>query len=202
MTAERGKRARDRAIAKVAEANAEWIERAIALLRSALTGQSPFGSVFITTDDIWAALDKDVPTEPRAMGALMCRAQKEALVEPLADWRLSKRAACHRRPLRVWRLLVAKSHPDALASMVVGVDPGIGESVQVNVLATKRGIPTIVSDAEARVFARDRWGVSGAVWRNRAVCFVGLAPAGKTSQVYGRGPDWNYAFGAAVEGGH
>lgn len=65
---------------------------------------------WFTTDDVWALLAQ-FPAEyrthePRAMGPVMRRAVVEKLAKPADNWILSKRPACHRRPLRVWLSLV------------------------------------------------------------------------------------------------
>lgn len=64
---------------------------------------------FFTTDDVWAQLAAmGAPSfpEPRAMGAVFVRAEAAGVIAPTDDYEPSKRRACHRRPLRVWRSLV------------------------------------------------------------------------------------------------
>jgi hypothetical protein len=59
-----------------------------------------------TTDDIWqAATDANLPLphEPRALGAILHRLAREHRIEATATFTPSKRVACHRRPIRVWR---------------------------------------------------------------------------------------------------
>ena len=62
-----------------------------------------------TTDDVWAAMPEGIrdDVEPRAMGAMMRNAAKSGLCVALSQWKPSVRVCCHRRPLRVWRSLVA-----------------------------------------------------------------------------------------------
>lgn len=100
---EEGTRRRDEAIARAEQhAVVDWndeVDRAI--LRVARRRD------LFTTDDIWQEL-LTAPAwthEPRAMGAAMRRAERAGWCSPTADWWLSKRPACHRRPLRVWRSL-------------------------------------------------------------------------------------------------
>ena len=68
----------------------------------------------LTTDDVWKRLEAigalTLP-EPRALGAVMRRAQRQGYVEPTEEWRLSVRPACHRRPLRIWRSLLWDTVP-------------------------------------------------------------------------------------------
>lgn len=59
-----------------------------------------------TTDDIWWNLrlrNVPAPGDPRAMGAAIRRAIREAIIRPAAEFpRRSVRTTCHSRPLRVW----------------------------------------------------------------------------------------------------
>lgn len=57
-----------------------------------------------TTDDVWQLLfDEGVSlSEPRVLGAVMKAAQRNKWCEPTKEFSLSRRTACHRRPLRVW----------------------------------------------------------------------------------------------------
>jgi len=57
-----------------------------------------------TTDEVWALIPADaMPTDKRAMAWAMRNAAKEGLIEATDNWALSKEAACHARPKRVWR---------------------------------------------------------------------------------------------------
>jgi hypothetical protein len=62
-----------------------------------------------TTDDVWQALQAlggvTFP-EPRAMGAVMRRAEREEYIRATEAHVLSKRKECHRRPLRVWESVI------------------------------------------------------------------------------------------------
>lgn len=93
-----GEEARDEAIDCVERAaDPEWMEVAFGVVRAlALRG------VKFTTDDVWQAVGDWTAVEPRALGAVMRRAQREGLARPLAEYRKSTRPACHARPLRVW----------------------------------------------------------------------------------------------------
>lgn len=68
-----------------------------------------------TSDDVWEGLRKyqcETP-EPRAMGAAFQGARSEDWITPLSEWRISRRPACHCRPVRVWRSLLLNPEPDA-----------------------------------------------------------------------------------------
>lgn len=96
--AERAERAREEAIDRVERhARAAWLEAALGTVRQ-LAVERPT----LTTDDVWLALGS-APREPRALGAVMRKAEGLELIEPTNQWALSTRVACHRRPLRVWR---------------------------------------------------------------------------------------------------
>lgn len=59
-----------------------------------------------TTDDIWqAATDANLPLphEPRALGAILHRLARNHQIIATDTFTPSQRAACHRRPIRVWR---------------------------------------------------------------------------------------------------
>lgn len=111
-----GERLRDEAIA-LAESNAPefcaQVLRVIQVLREVdvtrrlypeFVGHiKPRGT--ITTDDVWEALNKvgiASPPEPRAMGGAMRQAASRGLIAPTDQFELSKRPACHRRPVKVW----------------------------------------------------------------------------------------------------
>lgn len=88
--------AKENALARVSEANAVWISGTVEVIVDVARKSETF-----TSDDIWPR-SGNCP-EPRAMGAAFRVAQKLGLIVPTAEWRLSTRAECHRRPLRVWR---------------------------------------------------------------------------------------------------
>lgn len=90
-----GNAAKERAIARVETAHAAWVQLGIDTLRTLILSKPEF-----TSDDLWPLLPR--VSEPRAMGAVLRRAQQEGLIRPTSTWRLSRRAKCHRRPLRVW----------------------------------------------------------------------------------------------------
>lgn len=88
---------RDNAIERVERATPkEWKDSALAVLKElAMTTEE------LTTDDLWSRLDH--PPEPRAMGAIMRRAQKAGWITPTNRIETSARPECHARPIRVWR---------------------------------------------------------------------------------------------------
>ena len=94
--------ARDRSIQQVDEhAELEWKAAAEEAVRAAARELHRF-----VADDVWKRIPDDVrPHEPRALGPVMLRAQREGVIEPTGDFRLTERVSSHRRPLRVWRLI-------------------------------------------------------------------------------------------------
>jgi len=59
-----------------------------------------------STDQVFEALaaaDVPPPPEPRAMGAVIRRVQREGRIAWGGEWRPSSRTINHGRPLRVWR---------------------------------------------------------------------------------------------------
>lgn len=58
-----------------------------------------------TTDSVWPML-KVTPTEPRALGPAMKRAQRAGLIEPTGEFVQSVSKTNHCRPLRRWKSLV------------------------------------------------------------------------------------------------
>ena len=101
-----GAQARDEAMQQVDDhADTSWKGKALAaVLHIAEHGDE------VTTDEVWAALEKWYPHlrthEPRAMGPVMRRAAGLGLIERTERTTLSVRPENHRRPVRVWRSLV------------------------------------------------------------------------------------------------
>lgn len=103
MTPHQGELYRDEAIARVERhAAPDWKAEAWDAVQVVAARAEEF-----TTDEVWAELAQRrngaSTHEPRAMGAIMRNAEAAGLIEPTERWRLSDRAACHRRPMRVWR---------------------------------------------------------------------------------------------------
>ena len=93
-------RAKDEAISRVKNNNAEWVGEAVELIREMAKVSDSF-----TTDDVWEELAEagwPVPVERRSMGAAMKEAGKAGYIQATAIHTMSKRRACHRRPVRVW----------------------------------------------------------------------------------------------------
>ena len=63
---------------------------------------------FLTSDDVWEWLkDLDVSTpDNRAMGSVFLNAARDRVIQPIQQWEISKRPACHMRPVRKWKSLV------------------------------------------------------------------------------------------------
>lgn len=79
-----------------------WLDQALLCVRVLAERQAT-----LTADDLWGLIDQ--PREPRALGAVMRAATAKGLVRATSEWRLSKRGACHRRPLRVWESLIVQA---------------------------------------------------------------------------------------------
>lgn len=92
------------AVARVERhADPDWKDRALDVIWG-LAAHTPE----LTSDDIWRLLgDEDAAThEPRALGAMLKKAAGEGWIIPTDTYRPSARAACHARPVRVWRSLI------------------------------------------------------------------------------------------------
>jgi hypothetical protein len=100
--AEEGERLREQAIEDVELGNVGFVQRAVQAVLQVAQRELEF-----TSDDVWFELGAGSgDAEPRAMGAVMRNAGQLGYCEPINAWRLSRRAACHRRPVRVWRSLL------------------------------------------------------------------------------------------------
>jgi len=103
-----GERRKDRAIERVDKANEYWVTKACEVARRIASERKPASDRierYITADDIYPHMGGLVPTEPKAMGAVMTRLQREGLIEATDRTVKSCRPECHRRPIRVWRVL-------------------------------------------------------------------------------------------------
>lgn len=61
---------------------------------------------WFSTDEIWRGLSVrgiEPPHEPRSMGWVMTKLQKDGVIEPGDDMRPSAIRKCHHRPKRMWR---------------------------------------------------------------------------------------------------
>jgi hypothetical protein len=76
-------------------ADPDWKDRALIAVEQVANEKGKF-----TTDDVWKRIE--YPREGRAMGAVMRRSK---LIEPTSEFILSERPECHKRPLRVWKLI-------------------------------------------------------------------------------------------------
>jgi hypothetical protein len=63
-----------------------------------------------TSDEVWAETETKVhiPFEPRMMGNALRTAQQNGWIEKTDRVRKSARAACHGRPVAIWRSLLWK----------------------------------------------------------------------------------------------
>lgn len=64
--------------------------------------EKPYGFI---VDDVWKHIPPgvEVPREPRAIGPVMRRAQKDGVIIATNELRLSERITAHRNPRRVWK---------------------------------------------------------------------------------------------------
>lgn len=91
-----GEAARDKAIENLDAAYDEWVDSVMNIIESI-----PIHQTF-TTDYLWENVET-IPNEPRAMGAAMARAGRQALASPTGRYVKSRRPECHARPVMVWR---------------------------------------------------------------------------------------------------
>lgn len=93
-----GSQLREEAIKQVEEnADALWVLQAESVVEFLAERRRYF-----TTDDVWDLLIES-PREPRAMGAVMRRAQADGLITPTDKWQMTRRASSHSRPIRIWK---------------------------------------------------------------------------------------------------
>jgi hypothetical protein len=89
---------RDEAVTRVERGtDPQWMENALGVVKALAARGVPF-----TTDEVWATVGDWTTTEPRALGAVMRRAQREGFARPTAGYRPSVRPECNARPVRVW----------------------------------------------------------------------------------------------------
>lgn len=106
-----GERLKAEAIDRVDKANQFWVERAIQVAKRVATEKKakvPFfenADVYLTADDIYPAMGGLICTENRAMGAVMKHLADAGIIEYTERTVRSVRPECHRRPIRVWRVL-------------------------------------------------------------------------------------------------
>ena len=107
-----GRNQRDLALDRMEQGrDAEWLEVAFEALKIAAGIH-----VELTTDDVWAVLDRwqtPAPAEPKALANVIRRAVREGLIVA-ADRapRPSCRPECKARPLRVWKSLSHWARPE------------------------------------------------------------------------------------------
>lgn len=75
----------------------------------------------LTTDDVWRHIDHlPKPSDPRALGPVMLRAQRSGLLARSGSFRTSQHKANHKRPVSVWlavpaqRLTLTEAAADAV----------------------------------------------------------------------------------------
>lgn len=70
---------------------------------------------FFSTDDVWkylAEFTSNVTADPRILGSVMRKAQKDGLIAPINEYAKSNRRACHGRMVRIWASLIFKGGLD------------------------------------------------------------------------------------------
>jgi len=97
-----GERLKKESIEQVDKANQLWVDRAVQVGKG--IAQSRAGGT-MTADDIYPLMGGLVCREPRAMGAVMSKLSDAGLIEATDRTVKSTRPECHRRPIRVWRVL-------------------------------------------------------------------------------------------------
>jgi len=85
-----------------AHADADWMAAALEAVESCAERHALF-----TTDDVYRYLSGVATDEPRAMGAVMRKAQALGLCQATGDYRPSLRPQAHQNPKRVWQSLRA-----------------------------------------------------------------------------------------------
>lgn len=80
-------------------ADEEWKREAYEMVCVACSRYTEF-----TTDTIWSMLARTSLTthEPRAMGAIMRKAQRDGLIKATGQYTTSTRPECHKRPVMIW----------------------------------------------------------------------------------------------------
>ncbi|MDT7040838.1 hypothetical protein [Candidatus Nitronereus thalassa] len=83
------------------DANADeiWMAHALKVVERVAKAQYLF-----STNDLWPHLDQ--PREPRALGAVMSKAQAMKWIWATAGFTESNRPTQHRQPIRLWRSLI------------------------------------------------------------------------------------------------
>ena len=87
---------RDRALAIHEDRQPDWLDLAVAAIRTVAEKQPT-----MTSDDAWAQ-GLPEPPEPRAMGAAFVRARAEGIIDRTGLTRASDRGTNNARHLRVW----------------------------------------------------------------------------------------------------
>jgi len=83
-----------------------WIDTALDAVRLAAQKRREF-----VADNVWDYMptpnpQDDPQLEPRAMGAVMARANRLKWIEPTGFFKPALKATSHRRPCRIWRSLI------------------------------------------------------------------------------------------------
>ena len=79
-----------------------------------------------STDDLWALLEGfPVPADPRALGPILTYGKDAHLIAKTDFATASRRAACHARPIAVWRSIPLRATEQDAAAYVLGRKPEI-----------------------------------------------------------------------------
>ena len=96
-----------------------WVEAALISGRRLARSQT-----FLTSADVRAGIPETITThEPRALGGVMRKLQKEGWIVPTDSHRLSKNRVNHNRPMRVWRSVVPILPPDEFVLDIDRIGP-------------------------------------------------------------------------------
>lgn len=85
------------------DASPAWVNHVVTLIKKVALQNRDF-----TTDEVWAEIATSInkPIEPRIIGVAIKKAQDNAWIDKTDRVRKSTRAACHGRPVAVWRSLL------------------------------------------------------------------------------------------------
>ena len=85
-------------IARAAEGNESWVSTLVGIIQNYEPGFR------FTTDRLWWEVDTlPAPRDPRAMGAVLRKAQGLGLIENTDERHISTRPQNHKRPITIWR---------------------------------------------------------------------------------------------------
>ncbi|MGB5811744.1 MAG: hypothetical protein WBG86_14500 [Polyangiales bacterium] len=84
-------------------ANPGWKDEAYDAVMAVARARDTF-----TSDHVWQVLGEGGTRDPRALGPVMRRVERDGYIAATDGWALCLRPSRHRAPVRVWRSLVRK----------------------------------------------------------------------------------------------